>query len=305
MRVLSMGLTAAAALLVSGCQTVEPVSGGAASVAASAFQSDRIQVTTVGTGPDVILIPGLSSSPPRAWGETVERLPGYRYHLIQVKGFAGVPAGANVSGPVAAPVAEEIARYIREARLQRPAVVGHSMGGTIGMMLAARQPELIGRLMVVDMTPFMGAFFGMPNATADQMRPMAEQIRSVMSGPATPQGEAMLEQTINGMVQTQSARAAILADSRASDRRATANSYYELLTTDLRPELAAIKVPVTVLYVTPQGAPVTDAQVDALYRSYYGGLSGVKLVRVPDAAHFIQVDAPERFTQELRSFLGS
>ncbi len=295
----------AAALALSGCQTMSaPVNGSAAAATASIFQSDRIQVTTVGSGPDVILIPGLSSSPGRAWSDTVERLPGYRYHLVQVKGFAGVPAEANASGPVAAPVAQEIARYIREARLQRPAVVGHSMGGTIGMMLAARQPDLIGRLMVVDMTPFMGAFFGMPNATVEQMRPLAEQMRTMMSGPPTPQGEAMLEQAINGMVLTQSARAAILADSRASDRRATSGSYYELMTTDLRPELAAIKVPVTVLYVTPRGAPITDAQVDALYRSYYGNLPGVRLVRVPDAAHFIQVDQPERFTQELRTFLG-
>ena len=249
MRMVAIGLTAA--LLLSGvgqAVAAKPVKAAAAKPAA-VFASDRIQVTTVGRGPDVILIPGLSSSPERAWRSTVEAVPGYRYHLVQVKGFAGVPAEANASGPVAAPVAAEIARYIREMKLKRPAVVGHSMGGTIGMMMAARQPDAVGRLMIVDMAPFLGAFFGQPNATPESLKPMAEQIRAGMSGPSTPQGEAMLEMTINGMVNTVPARAAILADSRASDRAATANAYYELVTTDLRPELGRIKAPTTVLFV--------------------------------------------------------
>ena len=302
MRGLVIGL--AAALLLPGVgQAVEAQPAKAAAAKATAFKSDRIQVTTVGRGPDVILIPGLSSSPDRAWASTVAAMPGYRYHLVQVKGFAGVPAEANGQGPVAAPVAAEIARYVREAKLRRPAVVGHSMGGTIGMMMAARHPGSVGRLMVVDMTPFMGPFFGQPNGTVETLRPIAEQIRSAMSGPPSPQGEAMLTQTINGMVNTPAARGPILADSKASDRAATANSYYELATTDLRPELAKIAVPTTVLFVRPAQVPITDAQMEATYRQLYAGLPGVKLVRVPDSAHFIQVDAPERFRSELRAFL--
>lgn len=269
------------------------------------FQSDRIEVSVVGSGPDVILVPGLTSSPAKAWAGTVDAVPGYRYHLVQVKGFSGVPAVANADGPVAAPVAEEIARYIRDARLKRPAVVGHSMGGTIGMMLAARHPGAIGRLMVVDMTPFMGAFFGMPNATAEQMRPIADKMRQQMLAPSTPQGDTMMTQMISGMVNTETARPGILADARASDRAAVANSYHELMTTDMRPELARIGVPTTVVYVKPPTVPITDEQMDALYRSYYANLRGVTLVRVPDAAHFLQIDAPARFGQELRSFLAT
>lgn len=301
---LKRSIAAAALALLAGIPAAHAqTAADPAATAAAAFESDRIQIQVVGTGPDVILVPGLASSPPRAWASTVEAVPGFRYHLVQVKGFAGVPAEANATGAVAAPVAEEIARYVREAGLRQPALVGHSMGGTIGMMIAARHPGAIGRLMVVDMVPFMGAFFGQPGATAESLRPMAEQIRTAMSGPPTPQGDAMLEQTINSMLRTESARPAVLADSRASDRSTAANSYYELITTDLRPELAAIRIPVTVLYVTPQGAPVTDEMVDALYRSAYADLEGVRLVRVPDSAHFIQIDAPERFRTELRTFL--
>jgi pimeloyl-ACP methyl ester carboxylesterase len=57
--------------------------------------------------------------------------PGRRYHVVQLNGFAGLPVGGAAQGPVAAPAAEEIARYIREAGLKKPAVIGHSMGGTM------------------------------------------------------------------------------------------------------------------------------------------------------------------------------
>ena len=290
---LTLALTSAASMGVAKDQS---------SAVPTRFESSRVEITTVGKGPDVILIPGLSSSPGRAWQGTVEAVPGYRYHLVQVKGFAGVPAEANATGPVAAPVAEEIARYIREAKLTRPAIVDHSMGGTIGLMLAARHPEAVGKLMVVDMAPFLGAFFG-PDATPQSVKKAAEQIRAGMSGPASPKNDAMVEQTINGMVNTVPARAAILADTRASDRRTSADAFYELLTTDLRPELVKIKAPTTVLFVRAATLPMTDAQIEASYRQLYANLAGVKLVRVPDSAHFIQIDAPGRFQEELRAFL--
>src|SRR5919199_740472 len=80
--------------------------------AASAFAPTRFTVEVIGSGPDVILIPGLTASR-NVWRPTVAAVPGYRYHLIQVAGFAGAPARGNREGPVVAPLAEEIARYIR------------------------------------------------------------------------------------------------------------------------------------------------------------------------------------------------
>src|SRR5688500_266183 len=120
--------------------------------AAAPFKPSRISVAVRGSGPDVILIPGLSSSR-GVWNGTVAAVPGYRYHLVQVAGFAGTPAAGNAAGRVAAPVADEIALYIAANGLGRPAIVGHSMGGSIAMMIGARHPRVAGRVMVVDMLP--------------------------------------------------------------------------------------------------------------------------------------------------------
>ncbi|PTQ10763.1 alpha/beta hydrolase [Sphingomonas oleivorans] len=266
------------------------------------FASDRIIVEARGKGPDVILIPGLSSAP-RMWESTVAALPGYRYHLVHVRGFAGVPAGGNARGDVAAGVAEEIARYIDDAKLKRPAVIGHSMGGTIGMMIAARHPASLSRLMVVDMLPFMGALFGPPGTTAESVRPIADQIAAGLKASTGDARRARIVQTIGGMIRTESERPAAVEEGVKSDPDVAARSFRELIVTDLRPELPHVTVPTTILYVTPGGVPLSDAQVDGFYKFSFAGLKGAKLVRVPDSAHFIMFDNPARFRSEMRAFL--
>jgi pimeloyl-ACP methyl ester carboxylesterase len=276
------------------------IGGGA--VGAAPFHSDRISVETRGSGPDVVLIPGLSSSP-KVWQGAVAAVPGYRYHLVRVAGFDGAPAGANGSGPVVAPVAEEIARYVREAHLNRPALVGHSLGGTWAMMVAARHPELASRVMVVDMMPYLGIMFAPPGAGPDAVKGVAEQIRT---GIATSQGEArrkQTEQTIAGMVKTESLRAGAVAQSLASDPAVSGQAMYDLITTDVRPELKAIKVPLTVLWVVPAGAPVTEAQLDQFYRMSYANAPQAVLKHIPDSYHFIMLDQPAVFAAELKAFL--
>jgi len=272
-----------------------------ASPALAAFKSDRIAVTTEGSGPDVVLVHGLASSP-RVWKGMTERVPGFRYHLVRIAGMGGAEPQGNAQGAVIAPVAEEIARYIREEKLKQPAVIGHSMGGTIGMMVAARHSDTTGKLMVVDMFPFIGQMFGAPNVEA--ARPIADAMRA-RSAKTTPEERAAeRERTINSMIKTTSERTGPLEDSRASNPDTIANAFSELIVTDLRSELASIKAPTTVLYVTPTGAPFSDAQMDQFYAMAYAPISGATVKRVPNAAHFIMLDAPDAFADEVKAFLA-
>lgn len=274
-----------------------------ATPAFAAFQSDRISVTTEGTGPDVVLIHGLASSP-RVWKGTIERVPGYRYHLVQIAGMGATPPGGNAQGAVIAPVAEEVARYISEEKLGKPALIGHSMGGTIAMMVAARHPDEVGKLMIVDMYPFVGQMFGGPNATSDSVRPIADAMRA-RSAKATPEERDRERRTsITSMINTESERAGPIEDGLASNPDTVANAFAELIVTDLRPELKAINVPTTALYVTPAGAPFTDEQMDANYKAAYADIPGVTVKRVPNSAHFIMLDAPDSFADEVKTFLN-
>lgn len=275
---------------------------GCASTGPRPFVSDRISVVTRGSGPDVILISGLAGHRDQ-WAGVAETLDDrYRLHLVQVNGFAGVAAGANAEGPVSAPVAEEIARYIREARLQHPAVIGHSMGGSIGMMLAARHPELVGRLMVVDMIPYLADMFGPAGATPEGLRAVADQTRAGILD--APPGEGIIGQMFPTMTLNDEMRPKLMEGVRASDRRTVANAFHELIVTDLRPELPRIQAPATVLYVLPPNAQMPPEQFDALMARLYANLPNVRLVRIDDSRHFIHWDQPERFMKEVDAFMA-
>jgi pimeloyl-ACP methyl ester carboxylesterase len=284
--------------LAASCATTPPAP------AAPTFASERIGVTVVGSGPDVVLIPGLSSHPD-VWRSAIAAVPGYRYHLIHVSGFAGRAAGANATGPVLIPVAEEIARYIREARLDRPALVGHSMGGSWAMIVAGRNPGLVSRVMVVDMPPFLGTMFGGPAATPESVAPIAGQMRDGILASTGEARQRVIEQTVATMVRTEGLRAGVVEQSLASDRAVSAQAFYEVIVTDLRPEVAAIRVPLVVLWVYPPNMPIADTVMAQFYQASYAGAPQAVVRRIPDSYHFIMFDQPEAFHAALRDFLAA
>ena len=272
------------------------------------FESGRFHVRIDGPEHpvgDIILIPGLSSSP-HAFDLLTEELKGrYRVHRIHIQGFAGAPAEDNATGNVSAPVAEDLARYIAEQGLNKPAVIGHSMGGTIGMMLAARHPDSLGRLMVVDMLPFIGAMFAAPgtNPTAEAVIPVADQIYAGMISSPEAQYRQQAAAAVTGMIRTESLRAGPLEDTARSDRAVSSAAYRELLVTDLRSELSRITAPTTVLYVAFDFPGMTPEMTDGIYGGSFANLPGATLTRIDDSAHFIMLDQPARFTAEVNAFL--
>ena len=256
----------------------------AAPAAAQRFEPTRFTVETVGRGPDVILIPGLTSGR-EVWRATAAALPGYRFHLVQVAGFAGEPARGNREGPVVAPLAAEIARYIEARGLVRPAIVGHSMGGTIAMMIAARRPELAGRIMVVDMLPQPAGLIG---GSARDAGPLADFI-------ATP-GGGRLFGALMGVFSPPGATI------RRSDPDVVGRAVRELATTDLSDRLPRIRAPFTIVYASPD--PQANAAIDRSFTRAYAAAPSARLVRIDGSGHMVMLDRPARFRAALREFLA-
>ncbi len=268
---------------------------------APAFTSDRLSVEVVGSGPDVVLIPGLASSR-EVWRPLADRLKATRrVHLIQLAGFAGEP-WIHGDGPFVEPEVAEVARYIEAAGLERPAIIGHSMGGLSGLLLAQRHPERVGRVMIVDALPFYSALFG-PGITSDSARPFADQARAGVLAASDDAFRQQQVQSAQGLARDPAIRERVVEWSLASDRRAFAAAFHDVMTTDARPGLAAMTTPVTVLYATDADGGPPPAMAEALWTQEYATLPGVKLVRIDGARHFIMADQPALFDAAVDEFL--
>ena len=258
-------------------------------LAAAPFQPSRIQVAVRGQGPDVILIHGLSASR-SVWNSTVAAMPGYRFHIVQILGFAGTAPGGNARGKVAAGVAEELARYIAANRLGRPAIVGHSMGGSIAMMLAARFPRQAGRVMVVDMIPNPARLSGAP---AVATRPLAKLLGSEIAG------ADRLRRDLKGLIGRFGSTNWL---ETGSDGDVVGRSLEELLSTDLTAELPRIAAPMTVVYACP--APLGRARIDRFYASAYARRPSTRLIGIARSGHNIMHDQAAVFRTALKAFLA-
>ncbi len=266
-----------------------------------AFAQERFTDTVSGQGPDVILIPGLASSGD-VWTATAKQLSStHRVHVLQVRGFAGEPSGPNAEGELIKPLAAEIAAYA--AKLDHPAIIGHSIGGLIAMEVAAAKPDAISRILVVDALPFYALLYG-STATAETAMPFAKQARTQILAMPDSDFAAAQTQTMAMMSLTESVRPTLTDWSVRSDRRVMAQAMYDAMTDDARPLLSTIKAPVTVLYAWDVTMGQPQEMADGIYANAYKGLPAAKLIRIDGSLHFIMLDQPEAFSACVSSFLN-
>ena len=125
----------------------------------------HISVQSIGKGSPVVLIPGLST-PRGVWDGVAPQLArSHQVILVQVNGFAGDDAGANLKPGVLTGIVEDLHSYIASHRLGRVRVIGHSMGGLATLMFAKAHPGDVDQAMVVDALPFFAVLMD-PSATA-------------------------------------------------------------------------------------------------------------------------------------------
>lgn len=254
----------------------------------------------VGSGPDLVLVPGLGSSP-AVWDGVKDSLAkDYRLHLVQVAGFAGREPSGDPAKVVERTKAE-IIRYLDCQKIERAAYAGHSLGGFLGLMLAADHPDRIARMVVVDSLPFFPLIFN-PAATPELAAPQAEAMRAGIIAQDDATFAASQRAGVTSLVRNPAYHAQVVEWSIASDRETFAGAIHALMTTDLRPRLGDITAPVTVLAAANPYA--TRTYVEPLFRDAYSGLNGAEIVVIEDSFHFIMFDQPAAFEAALRAGLG-
>lgn len=262
---------------------------------------DRFSDEIIGQGPDIVFIPGLAASRD-TWKTQAERLKDhYRVHLINIAGFAGEPARANASGPVFVATAEALDTYLVEQHLTPATVIGHSLGGTMVLYLAEKHGTDLKKGLIVDALPFYGALMGGPTATAESMRPIADKIRASTSEMNDKQHAQMLA----SMAASQSNKDMIDTWGAESDLSTVRNAMADDMTLDLRPGLASITVPLTLVYPDYAQNGMPKGAADAMYRGSYAADKSMTFDPVTNSLHFVMFDEPAQMNAALDAFLAN
>ena len=259
------------------------------------------KVDVSGSGSPVILIPGLASSG-EVWQQTAAHLCGPRQcHVLTLAGFAGQPALQE--GELLASAEQQLADYIASRKLDKPTIIGHSLGGFLALKLASDYPDKVGRLVIVDSLPALAATRN-PAATPEQLQAAAASLRDAMTQQDGATYAANQQRAVAGMVTAPADAERIAAWGRASDRATVTDAMVRIMATDLRGDVARIQAPTLVLGTwAAYKAFAPKAAIEATFRAQYAKLPGVQIELADNGRHFIMYDEPEWLYARIDQFL--
>jgi pimeloyl-ACP methyl ester carboxylesterase/DNA-binding CsgD family transcriptional regulator len=228
----------------------------------------RIAYQVTGEGPDLVMVPGLTSHLDLQW-----RDPGYRRFVRSLSSFCRVvrfdKRGTGLSDPVAEPPGldqrlADLRAVLSAARCRRPVVLGFSDGGPIAITLAVEYPRSVRALILYGTSPRRP-----PAAVMRQLRRMARQwgngdsvgmFSPTLAGEMARHDRAVFERT--------SASPAMI--------RALVDS---LAVTDVRRRLPDVAMPALVLHRNADFVPMAEARMMA------SGISRARLVELDGSDH--------------------
>ncbi len=235
----------------------------------------RFTVETIGSkGPDIFLIPGLAT-PREVFARSPRRSRGRRECISSSCAASAraipVPMPKAARSPVWSTALPTISPRTKLARVR---VIGHSLGGFAALELAARKPAGVEGVMIVDALPFAGMIYAGSAATVAMIQPQAAAIRDQLVAQAKAGGTMPLALQLS---LSPEGKAKITQWTAQVDLRAVGWALYEDLTTDARPSLPQIGVPLTIL-VPLAGSEAEQAQTKAIYTAAYATAPKAKLI---------------------------
>ena len=186
--------------------------------------------------------------------------------------------------------ADEVARQIRDHRLNEPMIVGHSMGGGVALLTALRHPSSVRALVLVA----SGARLRMHPSLIERARQKAQGASATqIAGPAAP-----LEQAISPHASAED-RAWLEERVGQATGQATYADFLANDNFDVMERLADIRQPALVL------AGEDDQMTPPKFQRFLAErLPGAELVLLPHAGHYVHVEQAEAFNDELERFLA-
>jgi pimeloyl-ACP methyl ester carboxylesterase len=190
--------------------------------------------------------------------------------------------------------ADCLAAFIDALGLEGPHVAGLSFGSGIALELYRRHPEIPRTLVLA--SGYAGWAGSLPPAVVEER--LQGVLRDVELPPETIVANWLPTLFAEGTPpEVIDEEAAIMTDYHPAGARSMARSFAEA---DLRDVLPRIEVPTLLLYGdADERSPLSVAE------QLHAGIPTSRLVVLPGIGHMINLEAPERFNDELREFVRS
>lgn len=253
-----------------------------------------IAVKTLGSGDPILYLPGFAN-PGEIWNETSSQLPKHAAHVVTYAGFGGV---TPVEMPWYEKLKADLVNYMVTNNLSKVTVIGHSIGGSLALDLAASLPDRIQKLVIVDALACMREIL-MPGVPADALGyggPYIEQMLAMDEAA----NSSYLDQLTQNMISKPEDKQVVKNWMTGADRETFVYGYVDLLKLDSRPLLSSIKVPVLVMVA---GQPYGSGALDTVKKQYQG-LERKEFAFAQDSKHYLMLDAKDWFIGEVTSFLA-
>jgi len=262
----------------------------------------KFTVQVTGKGKPMILIHGLYCTG-EVWKETVDHYKDrYECHVVTLSGFGG--NAAALSDHFLEDVKNDIISYAKDKKLKKPVIMGHSMGGFLSFWTAASAPDLFEKVIAVDGLPFMSVLQS-PGATGESMKPVAENMKASMSQQTPEQIKSNQLRILTSMIGDPERVKQVADIASKADPATQGEVIYEMFTTDIRPQVAAIQSPVLLLgaWVAYKDYGATHDGAQAAYKAQVSNIKNATVAINDTARHFIFYDEPAWFFETVDGFL--
>jgi len=253
----------------------------------------RLQALEAGQGPPLVLLHGLFGSA-RNWGAVQKALAAeYRVVALDLRNHG---ASAHAPGMGYAAQAEDVAETLAALGIKNAALLGHSMGGKVAMMLALQEPAFVERLIVADIAP----------------RPYPPALRATVGAmQAVPLHPGLIRQEADQALRAAVPEAPVRSFLLQNLRFEAAPPSWRIGLAEIAaamPEIEDFTPPPGARFAGPALAmagalsPYIRAEDHAGFRALFPRIG---FASIPRAGHWLHAENPEGFLATLREFLAA
>ena len=240
----------------------------------------------------IIFIPGFTCGGD-VWNDSRAQFESkFTCYTLTMAGFAGVPAQKNASFEN---WEKGIAQYIKDKNIEKPIIIGHSMGGAWAMALAADYPDLIGKIVDVDALPCLSASrdTSFKVSSSKDYSAMVSRLVAISDSAFY----KMQKQSLPFLLADSTHLETVVQWSVKSDRTTFALMLSDFMNTDLREKIGNVKCPALIL-LEPN-----FSMIKPIVEKQFSKMKTAKIKYSTKGLHFIMYDDPKWFIKQLKSFV--